>query len=494
MGDTLRLLEPGFMKKEGHTPSTSYQVNDKDASYKDSLDPLSASSKRTIQSFHVCVAIVFLLNVGTSMIIPAQWPRMLLLDATPSYLGLSIALFSFGQMMGSNLFCYIFAEQSKYFRVSLIISFVLIFLGDLGYFLGDRLWIVFVARAVSGFGFGNQEAIQDYVEKCARVERRADDVGKLSLFATISLVIGPLLTACLSAIPDDTEYGGIYMNVATLPGLISALFALSCVFILVRYDLNEPREEEDPDTQIMMFDTAPDAPKLVPGTSILAVLVVVYFVVFMNSSIFETVVVPYTMSCYDWPVLYNCFFFASMGVVSAAAFFALQHAGQYLTDLSITIPSLYILTLGYLLVFPFTWEGDECFVDSGAFFTGNYGHNQHVLLWRFLIGTVVIAFTYPSSFTGLVGMYAKVLFWMDPEVVSKRIFILKSAGYLSRILGPLWTSLTLEYQGSITVFMIIGVLTLMCAISMSALRAKLDRLLQSFFQRNLSYSYSGLVE
>ena len=75
----------------------------------------------------------------------------------------------------------------------------------------------------------------------------------------------------------------------------------------------------------------------------------------MNSSVFETLVVPFTFSCYGWAEMLNSIFFVLSGTLSAFSFVVLEFLSDIVPDTWLCFPFLASLGVGYLLLMPLTF-------------------------------------------------------------------------------------------------------------------------------------------
>jgi MFS family permease len=147
-----------------------------------------ASNRREFVA--ACIT-VLLNNVGYSVVLPSLWFRMQALGGSEAYLGLSVALFSLGQVLGASLLNRLFVYRPRHLHLLLVGSLVLLAAAELSYALSTEFWILLLARFCSGVGTGNQEVLQSHVTLITKPSLRASRVGQMSFVATLSFFIGP---------------------------------------------------------------------------------------------------------------------------------------------------------------------------------------------------------------------------------------------------------------------------------------------------------------
>ena len=493
-----------ILKRETHTPTASYNIGEEESNLATSLDPISTSTKESQKNLQILSWILFISGVGSSSITPSVWFRFLYFEgSTPSYVGFSLALYFFGQMLGSSVSLYLYRKYPEKWSIFLSLSFFICSLGDFLYFIAPEMWVLFIARFISGFGSSYLDLIQEYVSEMTQNEFSSHAVENLSLYSAVSLVVGPSLTAALSFISRDSSLGPILFNGWTIPGLLSACLTLSCGIVVLNTKFSTSKSEEE--FLISTFDAFGEGvQRFVPASSLLSVLMVIYFFVFMNSCMFEVMVIPFTLSCYGWEEFSNAIFFAVSGTVSAFSYIMIEVFNERVSELFTCIPSLLILGLGYLALVPFHFQsGSECDItdggdstrlDSGCACLGpslETGNSHYVPQWRFIVGCLLISVAYHLSFVTLSHIYSKIMLWMSPEDAARRVLMLKSTGSFSMVVGPVWMSIALEFWGGTQVFILNVIFSLLACFGVALLSPKLKRMLQTVSARNVTFSSSA---
>ena len=342
-----------------------------------------------------------------------------------------------------------------------------------------------VARLLTGFGAGNQEVIQGFVASITTPEDRPRHIAALSLFATLSFIIGPALAAAVSTLdrPEDHLH---YLNAWTIPGFVSALFGLVSFLLVLGIYPPRPRKRVEMPEDGSLDDWADrEGPQV--SMIVTVALIVAYFFIFTTGSVYETIVVPFTDCSYGWTLLENAGLFAVAGFFSAVTFvimifndsefcismcrrIGIRRNRDHLsskTEIFIILTALLVLAVGYAVMI------------SGVLFPGDcVGHT--LPLWRFLLGSALVTFTFPFSFSGVVNIFSRLLAGKSAHYITVRMRMLKAGGYLARMIAPLWSGCVFEYRGFDIIFVVTaaGVLfaTLLLAMFARYLIRVMDRI------------------
>lgn len=337
-----------------------------------------------------------------------------------------------------------------------------ILVGDLWYALSNHLWMIMVSRLLTGFGAGNQEVIQGFVASITTPEERPKHIAALSLFATFSFIVGPLLAAAFSTL-DTPEDHQKFLNAWTIPGFVSALLGLvSFLLVLGIYAPRPRRHQEASEDHASEEWVDKEGPQV--SMVVTLALIVAYFFIFTTGSVYETIVVPFTDCSYEWTLLENAGLFAVAGFFSALTFACMICADSLLctnlcrkigirrsseglsakAELLLLIPALVVLAAGYGIMISSVLLPGDC-----VFFT--------LPLWRFLLGSVFITFTFPFSFSGVVNLFSRLLAGKSAHYITFRMRMLKAGGYLARMIAPLWSGCVFEYRGFDIIFLVTSV-------------------------------------
>lgn len=392
-------------------------------------------------------------------------------------------------MIGSALLVSLYKRFPEYIRYLLISSFFLLSLGDFLFFISKSLWLIFIARFLSGLGSGGQDVIQEYVFLMSQFDVRSRAVSTLGILAAASLVIGPLLTGGLSLIVNSPSRD--IVNLETLPGLISSSISFTCLVILSIFSISHSKVEEE--VRITTFDTS-EPLRIIPSSPLLLAFILVYFIAFMGSPAFETMVIPLTLSCYNWRVFANSMFFAIAGVTSVLTLVTLEIISEFVSEVLIFVPSLAFLSLGYFVLVPIKISQSECVLpyENGCectFADINTGDNHYIPEWRFVVGCLLIIISNNFTFTSIGKCFSKILYWMNTEDAERRITIFKNSGCVAEIIGPLWMSISLELGGNSQTFLIFVALSFFACCVSFALAPRLLKLSESVSGRNVTYSF-----
>lgn len=421
-------------------------------------DELKRSTRRTI---FACLAIVFLMNVGFSTLIPSIWFFVdALQPGSGCYLGLSISCFSLGQTIGSALLSLWYERSRHHLRLIFGLSLLCIFVGDLWYALSSEIWMLFLARLIAGFGAGNQEVIQGFVASITTPEDRPKHIASLSLFSAFGYIVGPGLAALLSLLSDQHD---VLLNEYRSPALVSALLSLVCLVLVLL--IHAPRRSKYLPAKELEDDDHWDKQGPRVSNLVTFALIAAYFFIFTTGSVYETITVPFTQCAYHWSLADNAALFAVEGFFGALTFVFMifldssntcirlchklgrsdsEENVSSRTDFILVIPPLIFLAAGYgLMIIGDLFPPVICSATA-----------LNLPAWRFYLGSTLVTFAFPLSFSGLVNIFTRLLGRKSASYITLRMRLLKAGGYVARIIAPLWSGCVFEYRSFDLVFIV----------------------------------------
>jgi len=413
-----------------------------------------ASNRR---EFVAACLTVLLNNVGYSVVLPSMWYRVLALGGSEAYLGLCVALFSLGQVLGASALNRLFVYRPRHLHLLLIASLVLLAASELAYAFSTQVWMLLLSRFFSGFGTGNQEVLQSHVTLITKPSLRASRVGQMSFVATVSFLIGPILAGLLTLLSStqlNLGSNSFPFDETTAPAMLSAALALCALFLLPLFtshrEVAVPVHNETP--LISTSEYGNDGPRPWKEMGLMFLLIVSYSLMFNTGGVYEAALVPYAASAYGWTVLASAGFFAVSGFAATLAHLGISWIGMYIHELLLLLPSFALLGTGYALLV------------------------ANAPMWRFILGSCIIAFAFPAAFHGLVGLYSNIYHRVSPRDVAARMRYLKNGGNAARFFAPLWSTVTLEYAGASVVYGLTSASVLLAALFLLARARRLINL------------------
>mmetsp|Transcript_28420 Transcript_28420/g.59739 ORF Transcript_28420/g.59739 Transcript_28420/m.59739 type:complete len:577 (+) Transcript_28420:181-1911(+) len=180
--------------------------------------------------------VIFYMNVfgaciSFSIVMPSLWGYLSLLGASRGFYAWAVAVYSIGEALGSvglGALSHVLGTKNT-LQLCTLISLV----GGLQYGLAETCvgaypptvapMAVFVSRLLQGIGSGGEQAVeQAYVGVAAPVEQRTELTGKISTFACLGFIAGPVIGAATAQLPVFS-LGPVNFNVFTMPGFVVAL-------------------------------------------------------------------------------------------------------------------------------------------------------------------------------------------------------------------------------------------------------------------------------
>lgn len=171
----------------------------------------------------------------------------------------------------------------------------------------ENLWVLGIARLMTGLMGGNIPVAMAYITDITPVEKRAQGMGLVGGAISIGFIVGPALGGLLGGADADT---------ATLlwPSLAAA--GLSAVTLIATCFLKESLPAEK---RAALYDadrpTGWAATKTVLQRSILARLIVIGFLAYFAMGFFETIMPLWTQALFDWGPVDLGFCFMYLGLI-----------------------------------------------------------------------------------------------------------------------------------------------------------------------------------
>eukprot|EP01102_Stenamoeba_stenopodia_P010995 TRINITY_DN3358_c0_g2_i1.p1 TRINITY_DN3358_c0_g2~~TRINITY_DN3358_c0_g2_i1.p1 ORF type:complete len:508 (-),score=82.21 TRINITY_DN3358_c0_g2_i1:111-1634(-) len=432
----VRMASVGGSSWQNSAASSMHSVYDEDDS-SPSHSPLKARAG---------LVIVFLANAGLSVVTPSLWFFLSqdLQSTHKVFLGVVIAAFNLGQVVGAP-FLEKWAERRNAKEV-LLVSLLLTAIGEFWYALSNNAWYIPAARFITGFGAANQTVVQYYMSSVVPPEDREARMRQLALFSVCSFGVGPLIGAGLALVNFSLFNGLITVDQYNVAGFFSGFMAvINILIVLIVLSVRDTNPIEDK-TSATAANTMWRAAQLhfvthvQPLLPLLLCIVVIYFFVFNAGAVFEAMITPFTEYTFGWGVQENEFLWTGCGLLSVVAFISLPVFSNFLNDRQILLIFLVLLTAGFgSLIYQ-----EETIVDQNG-----QSVVTHLPLWRFIIGIILISYSFPGCMTQCIAVYAQVLS-SPPQGVT--LWILTGGGVAARLMGPLWSGVVVDISKWPTVF------------------------------------------
>lgn len=249
--------------------------------------------------------IVFVDLVGFGLVIPLLPYYAVRYGASPQQVTILLAVYSLVQLVAAPLWGRLSDRIGR--RPVLMASLIASAAAYLWLGFANALWMLFAARALAGAGAGNIAAAQAYIADVTTPENRARGMGMIGAAFGFGFIIGPALGGLLAG--SDPSTADLATPAWVAAGLSST--ALFGVLFLLKESLPPDRRGHGP---------AKSRLAAVSGAlrrSVLAQLILVFFLVILAFSGMESTFALWAMRQFHWGPEEVGYVFAYVGVLSA---------------------------------------------------------------------------------------------------------------------------------------------------------------------------------
>jgi DHA1 family tetracycline resistance protein-like MFS transporter len=252
----------------------------------------------------VLFLIVFIDLVGFGLVIPLLPFYAERFTASPQQVTTLMAVFSFMSFLSAPIWGRISDRIGR--RPVLMASMAASALAYLWLGFADALWMLFAARALGGACAGNIAAAQAYIADVTTPEKRARGMGMIGAAFGLGFIIGPALGGVVAG--NDIATADL-----RTPGLIAC--GLSLIALLgVVFVLKESRPAGLPERPRR---SRLDALRAALGRTILARLLVIFFLAILAFAGMEATFALWAMAQFGWGPAQIGYVFAYVGILSA---------------------------------------------------------------------------------------------------------------------------------------------------------------------------------
>jgi len=395
----------------------------------------------------IMLFITFLGSLCFSIVLPSLWPFIQEIEKRngrvpqSSITGWAVAVNSFGSFIASPIIGYWGDRRST--REVIAITLIFMMIGNVLYSLSLNIYMILAGRFIVGAAAANFSVAQTYLAYATTLDTRTLVMTLNSGVSVIGFIAGPAFAYVCSYI--DFNIKSVNINSNTAPGYIASIISILGLFsLLLLKEIPKSRKKRRQDVgsgasgvysgqgSVGDISTLFSMKKLknVPWTAVL-ILLYATFAFTAAFTVFETIGTAYTQHEYNWGSRQNGIFFCCLGVLVIVALFILQIFLKLFND-RICLIFTTLMMIGAFLV------------------TVNFDNLQYVGLWRFLSGAGVGAAGFSPACALVMSIYSKVLDKLDQGTL---MGLAQSAASISRIVGPLAASYTLQYGGPSIVFL-----------------------------------------
>ena len=255
----------------------------------------------------ILLVTIILSGMGFGLVLPAFLFFAGNLGASPTIAATIIGTYSIGQFISTPIWGRMSDRYGR--KPMLLLSMAGLTLSYLLLASAESLWVLALARVMTGLMSGNLAVAMAYVSDVTPVEKRAQGMGYVGGSISLGFIIGPMLGGLLGG--ADAESASLF-----LPGLAAA--SICAVTFIATLFLQESLAPEKR-TQVAT-DGAPGglvAAKQVLRRPIMARLVLLGFLVYFAMALFETIMPLWAQARFDWGPREVGYSFTYLGVVVA---------------------------------------------------------------------------------------------------------------------------------------------------------------------------------
>ena len=342
---------------------------------------------------------VFWSCTAFSIVLPSLAPYLDRMGAQPIFLSYTIAVFSFGEMVGAIFFGWLYNVFSDFPTGPTNVLCLTISCGIMGsvlYVLADAWhapWMAFLGRGLTGLWTGGKQSVeQAYMASHAPREHLTEYTADLGTCAVLGFTCGPLVGAIFTLLPTY-HVGWLRVDQFTGPGLFLisiCLASLTAVWFYLpgskgektEYDALSVDEAASSAQAGAAAASAPEDASDIASTahvhrencdggeangdaadggsstalalgvdrSGIFVCMGLFFVHYFNFAIQETMVTPFVLAAYQWNQTYVNLLFVGVGLFSLAASLAIKYLSRCCSDITLINISIGFGLLGSLLL------------------------------------------------------------------------------------------------------------------------------------------------
>eukprot|EP00056_Hartaetosiga_gracilis_P021143 m.22897 g.22897 ORF g.22897 m.22897 type:complete len:506 (-) comp8912_c0_seq2:28-1545(-) len=401
----------------------------------------------------------FFTGVEYAVILPSAWQFLQNLGATQKiWLSASISAFSFANFVFSPVYGR-FADRHST-KTILIISGSFGFVGNLIYLLANDPYTNVEARFIAGMGAAAGSAIFAFIARVSKTPLDMNkNMGAVMTSRAVGLIVGPAFNFFLVRI--SWKMGSFEVDPYNSPGMLMMIVWVVCLACVVFWFKDEPKDEEflvsnpEPiapsiqtkqpsmDDSIVSTDTidfddydddeealiAEQQPKCGDFCGMgVSVLLLIQFLNMFNQTAYETFVTPFTQHVFKWNQVNNSIVYMITAVLAISVYYAMTK-----TQRKYNVSDRLEILIGIVLQ-----------LIGFALFWAMPAHSNKEL-WKFAISSVVFVVGLPFVYIAP-ALQAKLT---TRKAQGLGQGIRRSVMSAAQIIGPLWATLSGEYEGAI---------------------------------------------
>lgn len=389
------------------------------------------------KAIRIVLLTVVIMSLQFTLVMPSMYLYMKQYDASESFYGLVVAIYSVGSLLGSVLFGWIYDKRPA--RDPISVSICIGILGNviyslIGLYPHYAQWGMLVARFLVGFGSGGVAVCRAYCSEVTSLKNKVAMMAMVSGAQGIGFVIGPALGSGLSFLNIKlSSNGDLMIDSYTSPGYLSAICGIINLILVVLFLTGTGRRGKKAIVQS-------DDP-LIP----ILIVLFMFFASVTVFAIFETDFTILSKRDFGWGTTKNSLYLLVAAILSTVAYIAIATPFFKQTE------EKKATTVGFILLI----LGMLSFIVYRDF-------ENKLSISQLIVGGVCFSFGYPIASTFMFALYSKIL---NPKVQGAKMGWITASGSLARMLGPIWATNALAFGdtvlfGGTALFLVFALLVL----------------------------------
>lgn len=411
------------------------------------------------------------------MILPTLNGYLNSLDAPAGFLGILMASFSFTGLITTPIYG-ILSDKTKSSKFALVASNVFEIVGNLLYFMGQNVYVLWASRLVAGIGSGSGSSILAMISRTTSNSERTSVFSIVMAMRQIGLVIGPAANLFFQNL--HASVGPFPITEFTAPGLFMAVIWLLHTVLVIFMYFDE--------TEIIEENGIANGETVVPvrvslrrffdefiREEVVLCIASTFFITFVQVGL-EATLTPMTLLFFGWSGLYNSYLYCGLGI-GVILVFAVMTAisiSRLCRDRNLVLFGVTAMLMGAIGHLVYT------LVLLLPRYSTNRIQTPNWLLAVFVLDCALFITGIPLSWVPMASLFTKVTS-VESQGFNQGIRL--SFLGVGQILGPIWAALMATYA---RLPYLAGVNVLLMALLLCMILASYDKLMPSNGERTVN--------
>lgn len=403
------------------------------------------------QSLIVIYIVTVVAEAARGLILPSTWPYFESLGGSKAMLGFLVGIYSFGRMLSVTPLGHMTDKRSS--GNVMIVASIIQAVGHLMYAVAPSLTILYLSRALVGFGSATTSVARAHITKAIPSHSRTHHFAYLSGLQFVGIAVLPAFGGLISLLPTYRPLPFLSLDGFTYPAHILVFANLVCAYVIYRYYNDPPRSNPpspatSPSTSLMENEPTSSTPLVHSARLDRFALIICLLVNLVFRGVLaelETVSIPFLMEQYNITYGAASICLTAIGCLGVLMYFSFKPIARRFSDRILVAVGLVAILIG-------------CVPLSIPMLVKYMGIAVYVL---FLAFTWSVA--YPIGQTSILSLYSKVLGSVN---VGGLMGLFSASGAISPLVLSMVASSLWDAFGRESVFAFVTVLV-MAALSLT---------------------------